>query len=366
LSRLHLTDALLQDAWSHYPERIPAPILAQLAAERRLNALQSAAGMLQRDEVLRALGARGIPCLFLKGAALASVWYGDLSLRPFLDIDVLVPPGRLAQARDALLDVGYVLDGGPEPEQHHHATPLRHPDLPCAVELHRRPTFLPFAGWPAFAVLLSRAVTVPDGGSEPIPTLGPEDTILQLSLHLLADVWSRGGWRLRRLADLDRHLRAFVIDWELAAELARQVGVLAGCRAVLTLAATLLGSSIPDAMMDRDAGARLRLHPIPLASPDGIPYRRLYERAVGWSLGRAKAGAGTSIPRSPQPHPPSFRHDLRRLGDLVRQSISRPRATAEQVLGGFSMERDLARTRADVQALLTNPGAQGRSNSSPG
>lgn len=83
----------------------------------------------------------GIPCVFLKGAALvlsdseASRW------RSITDIDVLVPSGEVEAAAHALLSAGYVLTGDPSlyrQKYHHHYAGLIHSADGILVELHVR------------------------------------------------------------------------------------------------------------------------------------------------------------------------------------------------------------------------------------
>lgn len=59
------------------------------------------------ERVLAALGARGIPVVLLKGAALAKSLYEDIGLRVMGDLDVLVPKERVNEAIEAAEGFGY-------------------------------------------------------------------------------------------------------------------------------------------------------------------------------------------------------------------------------------------------------------------
>jgi hypothetical protein len=50
----------------------------------------------------------GVPVLVLKGLSLVELIYGDLSLRPLIDLNLLVPGPHLERARELLLRRGYV------------------------------------------------------------------------------------------------------------------------------------------------------------------------------------------------------------------------------------------------------------------
>ena len=57
--------------------------------------------------VVAALDAAGVECLVYKGPALAAQVFGDPRARAFQDLDLLVRPGDLAQARRVLFAAGY-------------------------------------------------------------------------------------------------------------------------------------------------------------------------------------------------------------------------------------------------------------------
>lgn len=81
------------------------------------------------------------PLVILKGPEVAS-YYPNPTLRPWRDIDLLVPNAEKVQ--QALLDAGFKPAGHEELYVDiHHLRPLRHPALPLALEIHSKPK------WPA-------------------------------------------------------------------------------------------------------------------------------------------------------------------------------------------------------------------------
>ncbi|MBM4438499.1 MAG: nucleotidyltransferase family protein [Actinobacteria bacterium] len=69
----------------------------------------TARAMAMQRELLRVHGileAAGIPHVFLKGAYLAYCVYPHPALRPLRDLDILIPPERLTDARAALIAGG--------------------------------------------------------------------------------------------------------------------------------------------------------------------------------------------------------------------------------------------------------------------
>ena len=61
------------------------------------------------QHLLQLLDEAAIPVISFKGPALALTAYGDLTLREFHDLDLLVHPADVPRARDVLLRTGYTL-----------------------------------------------------------------------------------------------------------------------------------------------------------------------------------------------------------------------------------------------------------------
>ena len=81
-------------------ESIPSSALDTLA--------QNVLRLADLDPLLDAFGARQLRPIALKGLALLHTIYDDeLSARPMADLDLLVPPERLSEAEEVLLDQGY-------------------------------------------------------------------------------------------------------------------------------------------------------------------------------------------------------------------------------------------------------------------
>jgi hypothetical protein len=118
--------------------------------------------------------------LVMKGPE-AAARYPDPALRPFGDLDLLVPDA--AEAQRALLAAGFVTAGPPEPYVDiHHLQPLQWPDIPLLVEIHDRPKWPSGLPLPSRAELLASAIP----GSTGVPgmlTLAPEFHAMVIAAH---------------------------------------------------------------------------------------------------------------------------------------------------------------------------------------
>jgi len=92
---------------SHFSDTIPPETLAEAALRERDARAFVLARTLNVIEIYSQLTEAGIDTLVLKGPAISLMGYGDVSLRTFGDIDLLVNRKDLPRARDILLSKGF-------------------------------------------------------------------------------------------------------------------------------------------------------------------------------------------------------------------------------------------------------------------
>jgi hypothetical protein len=228
---------------------LPEGLRAELGEAHRRNvhrALQLS-GELRR--LAEALGARGIGSLAYKGPAQAVQVYGDLALRSFVDLDLLVLPADMPAAGRVLGECGY--------EPYLELTPGRealfnrvdgdraylHRGSGVLVELHARVSSLRFAMPVETDALFRAAEAVRVGGGE-VRAPGPDDLLLVLCIHGAKHRWKRLEW-LVAVAELARSGRAGPArGLERAAALGARRTFLLG----FALAGRLLGLPLPPAL----------------------------------------------------------------------------------------------------------------------
>ena len=224
LAALAETHRVTPLVWRRVQAGPPASFPSRVAERLRQASLETARrGLMMTAELLRideAFGQSGITYAPNKGAALAQELYGDVSLRVFGDLDLVVEPGSLARALDALEELGYaVASSRPEPisrrallefaARRPGEVPLIHAGRSIVVDLHwsvlgRRP--LP--GYSLARSLDPQKLTV---AGRPLPRFRSEDLFIFLSLHGFKHGWERLNW----LVDLGRLLavRGRELDW---------------------------------------------------------------------------------------------------------------------------------------------------------
>lgn len=230
-----------------------APLPPRAAAElRALNRAATHQALAMAAELLRLLDALGdarIEALAYKGPALAVQAYGDLSLRHFVDLDLLVLPADLPAALAVLERKGYVPALRLSPAQARCFDrvdgdyQLVHRTTGRLVELHGRVSTLRFAMPIDTDALMERGRSVRVGGGE-VETLGDDDLLLVLCAHGAKHRWKRLEW-VAALAEL---LRAGRGDVQAALRHADRVHARRTMRLGLSLAHRLLDAPLDPAV----------------------------------------------------------------------------------------------------------------------
>ena len=210
-------------------------------------------GWLRR--VVDALAAAGVQAIPYKGPVLAALAYGSIASRQAGDLDILIDPGDLAAAREALHAEGFraqiPLEGWQERQLVRSAHPyglVRDPEG-IVLELH----------WSVSPRSLSAGLggKLPRERLEEVEAAGttfltlPADVLLvALCVHGAKHVWERLGW-IVDVAELIR--RRPGLDWAGVLARAGEAGhlreLLLGC----LLARDLLGTDLPEILSRRIA-----------------------------------------------------------------------------------------------------------------
>lgn len=228
------------------PETIPAS-LAESFQENTRNCVQRTADLFQLMDLF---AAEGIDTLPFKGPTLAMAAYGNLVLRQFVDLDLLVHKKDALRARAVLLGKGY--STGLELNSKWEEAYLRNYDEfgllgPCGsplVELHWAVTPRFFSVPLDTAQFWDRATSV-NLGNRAVPAPGVEDLLLVLCLHGAKHCWPR----LSMVSDIAWLMAASKIRWDDVLERARRLGSLRMLLLGVELAASLLAVSLPEPIL---------------------------------------------------------------------------------------------------------------------
>ena len=237
------------------PEAIPEDAFDYLRDHFRANSLQNLllAGELVR--LLKLLGARGIPTVPYKGPALAASVYGNLALRQFIDLDLIVHRRDVPKVKELLVTLGYRPQYRLTPPQEAALLGSRgtyvftRDDGKSTVELHWE--IVEHLSSPLDLERLRGRLRYAPLGGELVPMLSPEDTLLILCAHGFKHLWERLGW----VCDVAELIRSYPdMQWGWIVTRAEALGGERMLLLGLLLANDLLGASLPGWLLQKAHG----------------------------------------------------------------------------------------------------------------
>lgn len=229
-------------------DNVPSAVMRQLHDYFLSNAARNLLLATELEEVLKLLRAEGIPVLSFKGAELAKAAYGDVTLRCFTDIDVLIKRGDLSRATEVLLARGY---GSPfRMSMAHEASYLERKgeqlfirsDADIQIDLH-------WAFAPHYVVAnfnAERFINPQDSelsDDSLAPALSIEDLLLVLCVHNGRGFWQRLAWVCDIAELLAKQQRK--LNWPQLIARAKTDSVLRMLLLGLSLAHELLSAPLP-------------------------------------------------------------------------------------------------------------------------
>jgi hypothetical protein len=224
--------------------------------------------------LIEAFRAAGIDVIVAKGIALLELAYGRLALRPLIDLDLLIPSGKVQQSTSQLRELGYVREPMALVEGVYRWTcpqwvfTASH-DIDVSVLLRYDLINWPRAHRFSPAGLWARAEPAKVCGVETM-TLSPVDLVLYLCAQadnqgyfnrvgleqmppadLLFAPWTNN--RLIRFTDISEVVGQYAerIDWSLVVERARESELQEAVYVSLRLTNSLLGPAAPPEFLDQ-------------------------------------------------------------------------------------------------------------------
>ena len=195
---------------------VPEKIMDKLKKAHYGNVARNMYHYEELKRILEAFHEKGVKVIVLKGAALDKIVYGDIGLRTFGDLDLLVKEENLAYAKKIMSDLEYVFTSGKMSEEwrkkkHFHLMPYIQPDKNIVVEIHWHITgdsfHINIDEWWEMAKVIKI-----DNCQALI--LSPEDMLIHLCLHLFNHGYN--NITLRGLCDIFGTLTYYrkEINWQ--------------------------------------------------------------------------------------------------------------------------------------------------------
>jgi hypothetical protein len=232
---------------AHAREKVPPAVYEKLRDQfRRISALNVyLSGELRR--LLKLFAAHSIEAIPYKGPALAAKAYGNIALRHFGDLDILVRQRDVLRVMDLLVAEGYALH--PPLNDVQQALMLRTQcNLPFTrdgrrliVEIHWRVSARLFSS-PLDEESLWKNSGLDSFEGTQIKSLAPEDLLLSLCVHGAKHLWERLSW----IADIAQLVEVYPdLNWTRLLERARRSGTERMLLLGLYVAHDLLDAKLP-------------------------------------------------------------------------------------------------------------------------
>lgn len=236
-------------------EAIPAAALDQLRARHQANTRQTLWLTHELLRICRHFESRGITVLPYKGPALAQLLYGDVSMRQYSDLDLLVRAEDVPKAKSAVMELGYRLGMGlsAREERAYLASGYEYTFdssagrnvLEIQWQILPRYYALSFEAGDFF----DRAVPLKIAG-ETIRTLCREDLLLVLCAHAAKHAWSKLSWILE-IAEL---ACSGGLNWNVISNQASRLHMERMVQISFRAAESLLGRPEPDLLPEEFRG----------------------------------------------------------------------------------------------------------------
>jgi hypothetical protein len=247
-----LSPILISQVQQHAAARVPERVRLCLIERFRTHTIRNFELTRELLEILSVLEMSDVSALALKGPVLSQQLYGDLSLREFGDLDILVPPS------DAWTVMGLLSAKGYEP--HFILTPrqfarfqrsrydmgLYHPVKKILVELHWALVSPGYTFSPAVQMAWESVQSISIAGRS-IKTLSSENQLFCSCLQQAKHNWWRLGWVLD-LAGLIRQSPA--MDWQQIQKRAGSFGTARMIRVSLRLVQRLFEVTLPGSIAE--------------------------------------------------------------------------------------------------------------------
>jgi hypothetical protein len=252
-SRHHVAPLVSWQLEATCGDSVPPFARAQLRSEFQVGSarsLQLAAELLRLLEIFRTAAIRAVP---YKGPALAMQAFGNLALRQYDDLDLVISQADVSRAQEALVNQGY--QPAVDLRNSRHAQKAGHPGQyflyresdDVIVELHTPLTMRYFPNRIDLDRLCTRLESISLGGGS-VETFSVEDLLPMLCVHGSKHFWDRLSWvcDIAELAQAERR-----IDWEKSFEEAQRLGARSMLLLGFHLSRELLGAELPQGILER-------------------------------------------------------------------------------------------------------------------
>jgi hypothetical protein len=243
----------------HASDLVPPEILAKLKQHYIENSARNTILTAELCRLINLFRDASIESIAYKGPLLGLVAYGDIALRRFVDLDVIVKKSDVLKAREILLNEGYAPSKSLSLDQQElllrtqHNMQFSRDNHRLIVELHWEVAPHLFASTVNGERLWQDLVTLDLNGTQ-VKTFSAEDLLFSLCVHGSRHLWERLAW----ICDVAELITRQRLNWTALLERAASADTERMFLLGLYLAERLLGAPLPAEVKQRcDSDPRL-------------------------------------------------------------------------------------------------------------
>ncbi|HEX7296503.1 MAG TPA: nucleotidyltransferase family protein [Pyrinomonadaceae bacterium] len=237
---------------THASHLVPDDQLNRFRVNYQENVARNLVLISELTAITRAFADEGIESVPFKGPALAVMAYGDLSLRRFVDLDVIVKKEDVFRARNVLSKAGYTASLPLDEHQQsvllrtQHCVQFRRDNGRMIFELH----------WNVASDLFASPVSAPEFwqrliqfevNGERVKSFSADDLLFALCVHGSRHIWERLSW----ICDIAELIQREQLNWAALIDRATTTDSERMFYLGLFLAERLLGTRLPPEVKSR-------------------------------------------------------------------------------------------------------------------
>ncbi len=235
------------------PAFLPPAVMEAWRQDYYHNAARTAFIEGELERLLILFQQQDIPVILLKGAALAFTLYGNPTLRPMMDVDLLVPPEQASAAIRLLESAGYD-DNHNEPHigltlaYESQIRFVRRELTPLLLELHWHLLDVPYYQYRLPLRWFRQSARPFSIGAASACGFGPEAQLLHLAMHMILHHRTVTWMGMQDVAEIIHHYHG-TLDWQQILARARQYELLLPVRRVFLATSRTLHPPIPPSFL---------------------------------------------------------------------------------------------------------------------
>jgi Uncharacterised nucleotidyltransferase len=230
------------------PHSAPATFMEQLNQANRANVARSLLLTAELIKILDLFRSNQISVIPYKGPVLAAQAYGDIALREFQDLDIVLSQRDLPQADGMMQALGYkpkldqTISKAVVPAEYGYRDESRR----LLVELHSEITLRHFPVKPDLDQFMRRLAPVPLGDRQ-VLTFSVEDALPILCIHGSKHFWERISW----IVDVSELIQSRMVDWDRVIHVSESLKASRILHVGLALAQQMLDAPLPREILAR-------------------------------------------------------------------------------------------------------------------